>query len=125
MAKGRDLNQLFVVADVLEETLHRIDEVIKEFGKKGSSYYNICMTDGRRMIATRYCTDKKKKNLSFHYLEGYVFSNEEEWSKRAEPLSYIVISSERFNDLAERWQDLPPQHMMLVDENKAIHLRPL
>ncbi len=125
LAKGRDLTRLSVVADVLEQTLHQVNDLITEFGRKGPSYYNLCMTDGHRMIATRYCTDKKKKNLSFHYLEGYVFSSEEEWPKKEEPPSYIVVSSERFNDLAEGWEDIPPQHMMLIDENKVIQLRPL
>lgn len=125
LAKGRDLTQIAVVADVLEETFHKISELVKEFGKKGPSYYNICITDGRRIVATRYCTHEKKKNLTFHYLQGYVFSNEDQWLKKEYPPSYVVVSSERFNDLAEGWQDIPPQHMVLIDEDKAIHLRPL
>ncbi|MCL9684784.1 class II glutamine amidotransferase [Legionella maioricensis] len=125
LAKGRDLNQLSVVGDVLQETLQKIAEVIKEFGKKGPSYYNICMTDGQRIIATRYCTHEKKKNLTFHYLEGYIFAEEGKWLKEEGPPSFIIVSSEKFNDLAEGWEDIPPQHMMLVDENKMIQLRPL
>ena len=125
LAKGRDLNQLAVVGDVLQETLNTVSELIKEFGKKGASYYNICMTDGRRIIATRYCTHEKKKPLTFHYLEGYFFSSEGLWIKEEGPPTYIIVSSERFNDLAEGWEDIPVQHMMLIDENKKIHLRPL
>ena len=108
-----------------QETLKKIAEVVKEFGKKGPSYYNICMTDCQSIIATRYCTHEKKKNLTFHYLEGYVFAKEGKWIKEEGPPSFIIVSSEKFNDLAEGWEDIPPQHMMLVDENKMIQLRPL
>lgn len=125
VAKGRDLNQLSVVGDVLQETLYKIAEIIKEYGKKGVSYYNICMTDGHRIIATRYCTHEKKKPLTFHYLAGHIFENQEFWVKEEVPPTYIVVSSEKINDLAEGWKDVPAQHMMLIDENKTIQWRPL
>lgn len=125
LAKGRDLNQLSVAADVLQETLQTIAEIIKQYGKKGPSYYNICMTDGHRIIASRYCTHEKKKPLTFHYLEGYIFSSGESWVKEEGQPSYIIVSSEKFNDLAVGWEEVPVQHMMLIDENKMIQFRPL
>ncbi len=112
LAKGRDLNDLSVVVEVLQETLIKILDLVKEYGKKGASYFNICLTDGRRVIATRYCSAEKKKSLTLHYLLG-------------EDASYVVISSERLNDLNTGWQDVPEKHMIVVDENKSIQLRPL
>ena len=46
LAKGRDLTNLSVVADVLLETMEKIEELVKEYGKTGPSYFNICLTDG-------------------------------------------------------------------------------
>jgi glutamine amidotransferase len=54
-----------------------------------------------------------------------VFAEEGKWLKEEGPPSFIIVSSEKFNDLAEGWEDIPSQHMMLVDENKMIQLRPL
>lgn len=124
LAKGRDLNELSVVADVLQETLEKIAQIINQFGKKGVSYYNICMTDGHRIITTRYCTHKTKKPLTFHFLRGYIFSRGE-WIKQEGASTYVLVSSEKLNDFAEGWEDIPAQQLMLIDENKMIQLHPL
>lgn len=123
LAKGKDLRQLSVVADVLQETLQLVGQLVNEYGKDKASYYNICLTDGRRVIATRYCTNQKKKTLTMHYLEGYVLSTQGLWIKEEDKPSYVIVSSERFNDLDDSWQDVPDQHMILVDENKKVELR--
>jgi glutamine amidotransferase len=123
LAKNRDLTQLSVVADVLQETINKIQEIVWEFGKDGPSYYNICLTDGRRIVATRYCTSPKKKPLTMHYLVGFdafhrgLLGNEEK-----KPV-YIVVCSEKLNDIASEWEEVPPQHMILIDEDKSIQLR--
>ncbi len=125
LAKGRDLSQITVVADVLQEAIGRIEETIKEFGHVGASYYNVCLTDGHRIIATRYSSHKRNKPLSLHYLVGSMVPINELWNKEEGKPAYVVISSEKLNDLAERWVDVPEQHMLLVDEKKNIQLRPL
>lgn len=124
LAKGRDLNQLSVAADVLQETFQKIQEITNEFGHKGPSYYNICLTDGRRIIATRYCTYEKKKPLTLHYLVGYGITSQVLWPDSSVP-AYVVIASEKLSDLATGWEDVPPQTMLLVDEKKTIQLRPI
>lgn len=121
LSKGRDLTQITVVADVLEETLQVIRSLIKAFGKAGPSYYNICLTDGRRIIATRYCSHLKRKPLTMHYLQGYGPSRAG-FSGSKEP-SYAVVSSEKLNDLDIGWQEVPPQTMLLLDGYKVIQLR--
>jgi glutamine amidotransferase len=125
LAKGKDLSHISVVADIMQETLDILAGLIADYGTKGPSYYNICLTDGHRIVATRYCTHLKKKPLSLHYLVGNTFSNQELWIKNEGQPSFIVVSSERLNDLADEWVDVPVQHMLLIDENKAIQLRPL
>ena len=125
LSKGRDLTKLSIVADVLQETLQKIQELIKEYAQAGPSYFNICLTDGHRIVATRYCTHEKKKPLTLHYLVGYVLSTQDLWEKENGKPSYIVVSSEKLNDLDVGWESVPEQHMVLVDENKTIYLRPI
>lgn len=116
LGKGKDLNQLSVAGDVLQETIHRIDAVIKEFGRPGASYYNLCLTNGKQMIATRYCSHSKSKPLSMHYLKGEILTEKEK-------PGFVVVSSEKLNDMADGWQDVPAQSMLLVDEHKEIQCR--
>lgn len=117
LAKDKDMSDLSVVGEVLEQTIHKIDAVIHEFGRAGPCYFNVCLTDGKRVVATRYCSHTKSKPLSLHYLKGYIPVNE--FSDKELPIpSYVVISSEKLNDLAQGWQDVPSQSMILVDENR-------
>lgn len=125
LAKGRDLADIFVVADILQEAIQKTQELIKEFGKSGPSYFNICLTDGRRIIATRYCNYSKRKPLTLHYLVEHVISTQGIWEKAKDTPAYVVVSSEKLNDLAVGWEDVPAQTLLIVDENKTIHLRPL
>ena len=69
-------------------------------------------------MATRYCSYEKKKTLTLHYLVGYVLSTQGLWVKEEGKPAYIVVSSEKLNDLDEGWEVVPPQNMLLVDENK-------
>lgn len=125
LAKGRDLNQLAVVGQVLQETMQQIEELLKQYAAKGVSYYNVCLTDGHRIAATRFCTNPKRKPESLHYLIGYAQSTQGLWETREEEAAYLVVSSEKLNDLNEGWQTVPVQSMLLVDEQKNIQLLPL
>ncbi|TAL64272.1 MAG: class II glutamine amidotransferase [Legionella sp.] len=125
LGKDRDLSKLSVVADVLHETLQKIEALILEFGKKGASYYNICLTDGDRIVATRYCTSLKHKPLTLHYLAGYVPAKDGTWEKKRGIPPYVVVSSEKLNDLSSGWEEVPVQNMILIDANKTIKFRPL
>lgn len=124
-AKGNDLTNLEVVAAVLQEAMIKILELIKEYGGTEPAFFNICLTDGKRIVATRYCSSKKNKPLSLHYLIGYAALSEMYVEDKQDNRTYIVISSEKLNDLDIGWEDVPAQHMIMVDENKSIQLRQL
>lgn len=125
LAKGRDMGELNKVADVLQETLETIQGLIKQFSKVGSSYFNICLTDGRRVIATRYCSNKNRKTLTMHYLQGYALQAQSLWEKKEGSPAYVVVSSEKLSDLAVGWEEVPPQSMLLVDEHRNVQIRPM
>lgn len=123
LAKGRDLTKMHVVADVLENTMRKILDLIRQYGETGPSYFNICLTDGKRIIATRHCNYEKKKALTLHYLVGYAVGSDDTENRNMP--SYVVVSSEKLTDIHTIWHEVPQQHMILVDENRRIHLRPL
>jgi glutamine amidotransferase len=124
-AKGRDLNHLAEVADVMQETLQVLDYILLQYGKKGVSYYNICLTDGHRMVATRYCSSKRHKPYSLHYLIGRGLVNPDFWGVGEGEPSYVVVSSEKLNGLSQEWTDVPANNMILIDKNKSIQCRAL
>jgi len=44
------------------------------------------------------------------------------WKKQSGKPPYIVVASEKLNDLSFGWEEVPPQTMLLLDENKSIKL---
>ena len=128
LAKGRDLSQLSTVADVLEETFSTIDQLLKTHNKHGESDYNICMTDGRRLLASRYCTDRAIAPQTLHYAVGsrFVVKNKHHHMLQEEGRrNCVLISSEKLTNSDSEWQTVPTHHLMLVDTDLTIQFRSL
>lgn len=126
LAKGRDLSKLSVVADTLEEALYEVNQLVQQYGTKGPSYYNVCLTDGERIVASRYCTDKKDKPESLHYFNGSCFARGN-FHKLKENHKHecILVTSEKLTNFSAQWGDVPANHLLLVDKDRRIQLRPL
>lgn len=128
-AKGRDLSQMNVISTILRETLYQIQELVHYFAHaKNPSYFNICLTDGKRLFAMRYCTDKNQTPETLHYSigshvtvnKGHVYMENEGLSNEC-----VIVTSEKLTNLDAEWQDVPPNHLLLVDEHHQLELQPL
>ncbi|WP_419418919.1 class II glutamine amidotransferase [Legionella sp. D16C41] len=129
-AKGKDLTQLSVVAETLEQTFKQINQLVAEYGTTDDpSLFNVCLTDGQRIIASRYSSNKKTKPESLHYSAGSIWLTPKDRyyrPKRAEVHDCVLITSERLNDFSAAWQSVPPNHLLLVDtERRRIHFHKL
>ncbi len=128
MAKGKDLTQLSVVADVLETTFYEITQLVKQFSKHGASFFNICLTDGKRLIATRYCSDKNRTPESMHYSVGSRFvAQDRHYHMLQEGTKHgaVLITSERLTNADAEWHDVPVNHLLMVDTGLVVQLRRL
>lgn len=128
LAKGRDLNHLSIVADVLEETFNTIDQLLKAHDKQGESDYNICLTDGRRLLASRYCTNKTTTPETLHFAVGsrFVVKNKHHHMLQEEGRqNCVLISSEKLTNTDAEWKTVPVHHLMLVDVDKHVLFRAL
>lgn len=128
LAKGRDLSQLSVVADVLQETFEQIIELIKTFGSRGASYFNVCLTDGQRLVASRYCTYKSARPSSMHYSIGSRFVSKDSgyhMLKEHGKKQAVLVTSEKLTNFKAEWEDVPENHLLLIDKDLSVELRPL
>lgn len=116
LAKQRDLSQLSVVASTLQETFAIIADLIKLYEKNDVSYFNVCLTDGKRLVASRYCTAKKRKPETLHFS-----INNPSFSEHITPKS-ILISSEKLTNINNEWQQVPPNHFLTVDHDVNVVL---
>ena len=127
-SKGKDLKKLSVVADVLQATFAKIILLVQEFSEPGPSYFNVCLTDGHRLLASRYCTDKNELPETMHYSLGsrFVAKNgryhmlEEEDKRRT-----LLVTSEKLTNFDMEWHDVPVNHLMIVDSDLSIQMLPL
>lgn len=126
MAKGRDLTNISEVAEVLLMTLSKVLQLVKQYGCRGGdgSYFNICLTNGQELVATRYCSDQYFRPESLHFLVGNLLSKDM-YKRRKMDHDYVLIASERLNEFSSDWEDIPANHLLLVSKERAIELKPI
>ena len=128
LAKGKDLTHLSNVADVLEATFTQIIQLINNYGTPGPSYFNVCLTDGRRLLASRSCTDERITPETMHYSMGRQYVAQKGryhmLASKGIPKS-LLVASEKLTDFDVEWHDVPPNHLLLVEADLNIQLRPL
>jgi glutamine amidotransferase len=80
-----------------------------EAGTEDLTRLNTVFTDGKKLIATRYISESIESALSLHYCE-----------KKS---GGVIIASEPLTDYADEWQEVPSNHLLLVDESLTVSLR--
>jgi glutamine amidotransferase len=92
------------------------------------SRINILLTDGRRMIATRYVSHPDVLPLSLHYALGRRVNTTDSGELLVpvcenEKPEIILLASEALNDTIGEWKEVPVNHMLLIDEYMNLSLR--
>ncbi|MBA2651583.1 MAG: class II glutamine amidotransferase [Tatlockia sp.] len=123
LAKGKNLNKISVVADVLQATFNLINALVEKYAYENASYFNVCLTDGKCLIASRYCTAENTMPESLHYFVGTSLQKYFEIQGLAPKAA--LISSEKLTNFNADWQDVPANHFLLIGENHQIELRPI
>lgn len=129
-AKGKDLSNLNTVADLMKSTFEEINELVNRYSEQdtGGSFYNICLTDGTRLLASRYCTDTKDPPESLHYItESSLLSRSHrrrQQNKQFTP-KFILVASEKLNTFRKDWHYVPANHLMLIDKTQEVSFCPL
>jgi glutamine amidotransferase len=123
-AQGRDLNQSQVIADTIRETIQVVNGLVKKYSKHQTSFFNFCLTDGKRLFATRYCSNKNTTPETLHYFSGQTFKphrNRHNEALQGKQQS-VLIASEKLTKFQAEWQNVPANHMLIVDEDLTIRL---
>lgn len=125
LSRGKDLTQLDTIADIFEEALSIISQLIKQYSETGPSFFNVCLTDGKRLIASRYCSDKDTTPESLHYLPDSSFALPESFHRQKQSSKHpgVMISSETLTDFKKEWREVPANHLLLVDEECRVRLQ--
>lgn len=94
---------------------------------KAPSLYNLVISDGTCLFATRYSTDPKKETRSLYYTEKlstYTHQGVLHVIEPHEARTAVLISSERLNH-ADVWKEVPQNHAVYIDEQLNMTLNAL
>ncbi|KAA3645602.1 MAG: class II glutamine amidotransferase [Bacteroidetes bacterium] len=116
-----------LMADALKEAVLILEEIKKEANVSETSYLNLVVGDGERMVGLRYVSDPKITPLSLYYSEGMRYECENGLCKMlpaiAENHSTLIVSEKLSNEIQD-WKPIPANHFVLVFKDLSIKLRP-
>lgn len=113
----------------LSLTFSTIEEMKKEMSIEAPSLYNLVLTNGKLLIATRYSTAPDEETRSLHITSNTECYVSEEGYLTCKPLknneNAVLISSEVLTDDKEHWREVPENHCIMVDEDLSVDIKPL
>ena len=108
------------------KTFKDIENLKQRNGVQALALYNIVLTDGNRIIATRYSTDPDHEVRTLHYAEKMSCRICKEGTlKMSEPdekRTATLISSEKLSEDSDRWKEIPQNHAIFIDEDLDVSL---
>jgi glutamine amidotransferase len=90
---------------ILFETLDIISNLVNKY-KNCVCYFNICVTNGKQLVAFRYCTSSRAKP------ETMYFCGERN----------IIIASEKLSSQGFKWQIIPKNYSLMINSDFKIAL---
>jgi glutamine amidotransferase len=106
------------LANALSRTISKIEELKAQVGIETPSTMNLVLSDGQRMVTTRYISKGEKSN-SLYIITGSEFCTEDDQCRMNEGNDAVLIVSEPLNN-SSRWQKIANNHIITVDQDKKI-----
>ena len=126
-AKGKNTSDSQTVANTILETIETTNQLVKQYGKNHNSYFNFCITDGERLFATRYCSNKNIRPETLYYFSGHTFlphryldNDKQQGVQRS-----VLISSEKLTKFNAEWEHVPQNHLLIVEKDLQISVVPM
>ena len=127
--KGKTSLTLDEISHCLSRTFMEIQELKKEVGLTSASLYNLVLTNGKVLIASRYSTQPGKETRSL-YIAGNTecYTCEKGFLRIRSPKKgdhAVVISSEALSSKKDFWREVPENHFIMVEEDLKVTIKPL
>lgn len=117
------------LVDCFNKTFKDIEELKEGKGIDSISNYNLVLTNGYGMIATRFSTDPDMDDRSLHFAEKIsvkVAKNGEfEIGNEEHERSAALISSERLTEDEHLWKEIPKNHAVYIGKDMHVSLHKL
>ena len=122
--EGTALSLRFL-AGCFKKTFGDIEAMKKARGLTGTAVYNLVITDGRRMIATRHSTQPDVETRKLYYTLGkeYVCRDNHCYMVNAtgRPEAVLLVS-EKLDREEEDWVPVPEHHVLLIEADLSLEV---
>ena len=132
IVKEKAANQSIELEDLatcFSETFAEIEELKNVHHLESPSLYNMVLTNGKAMIATKYSTQPEIENRSLYIAsDAECFIGDDGFLKFRESVPEdfsVLISSERLSPEKSIWQKIPENRAILVDEDLNVQITPM
>lgn len=124
-SEGKDGDELSLefLAECFARTFTAIEELKEKRSLDTVSVYNMVITDGSRMIATRYSTDPNNESRTLYYAKGRKYVCEGNVCKMLPENgknSSILVASEKLDEFVEEWIPVADNKVLLIDKDCSI-----
>jgi ergothioneine biosynthesis protein EgtC len=112
----------------LEATITELIEITGQHGIKEPAHLNVVLTEGNWMVASRYVTDPALTPPTLYHSEGSHFECENGVCRmhRTDPAEHaVLIVSEKLTEAQEDWHKVPPNHVVMVNQDLAVSVLPI
>ncbi len=93
----------------------------RRFGGSTKARISTVLTDGERLFASRYHSYNSLAPLTLYFTKLNLANNKLQNNDN----NAILIASERLNDCADAWIEVPMNHLLVVEKNLETYLEPL
>lgn len=107
------------IVSLLQDCFALIISVLKKHLAKAIAHLNICLTDGKRLVAARYCNSKHLKP------ETMYICRHEQGTEEQTKVDAVIIASEKLNKKNKDWHLIPSNHCVLIEPNLKLSFHPL
>ena len=109
------------VADALLKVIQKLESLKKLAGVNSASTLNLVVSDGKKLVATRYISEGENSN-SLYLLRGESFSCHDGICKMEKGEGMSLIASEPL-DQSSSWEKIPNNHYVMIEQNKTFEIK--
>jgi len=127
LSSGKDGGELSLkfLAECFIKTFAIIEDLKAKRGLSTPSVYNMVITDGNRMIATRYSTDPNHVSRTLYIAQGKKYVCEGNICHMLPAngnISSVLVVSEKLDEFAEKWIPIKDNCILMIDKDLTYSL---
>ena len=114
LIKYGDTPSLLQIKKTLLFTVEQIIQLCSKYDSaKEVSNFNLCVTNGSEIVATRITTGLLANSRTLHYIS--VMNNVDQ---------HVIIASEKLNQDNKNWREIMPNNIILINSKHEVNIEP-